>query len=117
MLSEGMNTERRVAVRCRAFRAVRLHQPNPPHVVETLTTDLTTGGMRCVSPCSFPPDRDVQVELLLSDGAEPCVVTGRPVWALPLPGSSHIHLGVVFVDSSSRNKRRLSAYISKLPSK
>ena len=112
-----MNTERRVASRYRAYRAVRLHQINPPQIVETLTTDLAAGGMRCVSPCYFPADREVQVELLLSDGAEPCVVTGRPVWALPLPGSSHIHLGVVFVDCTSRNKRRLSAYIINLSSR
>ena len=112
-----MSIERRVALRCRAYRAVRLHQTNPPQVIETLTTDLAAGGMRCVSPCYFPADREMQVELFLSDGAEPCVVTGRQVWALPLPDSSHIHLGFVFVDSTSRHKRRLSAYISKLSTK
>lgn len=109
-----MSIDRRVASRHRAYHAVRLHHSNPPRVVETLATDLAEGGMRCVSPYSFPEDREVQVELLLSDETEPCVVTGRPVWSLPLPGSSHVHLGFVFVDSAARHKRRLSAYVSKL---
>ena len=112
-----MSTDRRAATRCRAYRAVRLHQSSPPQVVETLTTDLAAGGMRCVSPYRFPAGGEVQVELLLSDGSEPCVVTGRPVWASPLPHTNHMDLGFIFVDSIPRHKRRLSAYISKLSSR
>ena len=109
-----MSQERRALPRYRVFRAVRLHRASPPQVIETLITDLAAGGMRCVTPTPLPVSTELSIELLLSDGSEPCMVTGRTIWAERLTKSRHAHLGVEFIDAKPRHQRRLSVYVKRL---
>ena len=109
--------ERRSAPRVRAYHPVRLQKPNNPQVVETLTKDLSLGGIRCLSAAIFPVSSDVNVNLILSTGEESLSVKGRAVWFRMIPYSEQFDLGISFGMISPYNKRRLSVYIDNLSEK
>ena len=111
-----MGEERRSAPRIRAYRPVRLQRPNAPQVIETLTKDLSIGGLRCVSPTLLPVSTELNLELVLSTGDEPLTVRGRTVWFQILPQSEQFDLGISFLDLPPRTERRLSAYLNRLSS-
>ena len=111
-----MGEERRATPRIRAYRPVRLHHAGIPRVVETLTKDLALGGLRCVSPILFPISTEVNVELMLSSGAEPLAMRGRAAWFCTIPHSEQFDLGISFLDLPSADKRRLSVYLDRLSS-
>ena len=113
----GMFQERRSATRIRAYRPVRLHQPNTPQVVETLTKDLTASGLRCLSPVLIPVGSDIGVELVLSAGNEPVICRGRSVWFRTIPASEQFEIGIAFSEESETIKRRLSSYLDRLLSR
>ena len=111
-----MGEERRSAPRIRAYRPVRLHNPSTPQVIETLTKDLSIGGLRCVSPTLLPVSTELNLELVLSTGDEPLTMRGRMAWFQVLPQSEQFDLGISFLDLAPRTKRRLSAYLERLSS-
>ena len=114
-ISDMLNN-RRAAPRFRAYRPVRVQKPGSIQLVETLTKDLSTGGMRFLSPTIFPVSTDLQVELVLSTGGEPFSVRGRAAWVQMIPHSDQFDIGISFQDVSIPNQRRLSAYIARLAS-
>ena len=103
--------ERRRAPRIRTYRPVRLHMPGGPKVVETLTKDLASGGVRCLSPVSVPVASELQVELVLSSGEEPLAIKTQTVWFRTIPYSDQFELGMAFRDVSPASMRRLSGYL------
>ena len=109
-----MVQERRTAQRFRAYLPVRLRKQNTPQVVETLTKDLSTGGLRCVSPTLCPVATDVTVELMMSIGEEPLLLRGKTAWFRAIPESEQFEFGVTFSEFSPQSKRRLSAYLERL---
>ena len=111
-----MGEERRGTPRFRAYRPVRLHRPSAPQLVETLTKDLSAGGVRCLSPTLFPVSTELNLELVLSTGDEPLTVRGRTVWFQILPQSEQFDIGIAFFDLPPQNKRRLSVYLDRLSS-
>jgi len=96
---------------------VRLQKVNPTKVVETLTKDLSVGGLRCVSPTVFAVSADVHVDLTLSMGSEPITVSGRAAWFRTIAHSDQFELGIAFQSLSPETKRRLSAYLELLSEK
>ena len=109
--------ERRSTPRVRAYRPVRLHAPHNPRVVETLTKDLSIGGLRCLSPMVLPVSSEVNVELMPSTGEEPISLTGKTVWFRLLPHTEQCDVGISFKEISEQNKRRLSAYLDHIQKK
>ena len=85
-------------------------------MIETLTKDLSIGGLRCVSPTLLPVSTELNLELVLSTGDEPLTVRGRTVWFQILPQSEQFDLGISFLDLPPITKRRLSVYIERLSS-
>jgi hypothetical protein len=112
-----MFQERRRAIRVRAYRPVRLHQSATPHVVETLTKDLTAEGLRCLAPVLIPVGSEVGIELVLSSGNEPVSCRGRAIWFRTLPSSEQFEIGIAFSEESEAIKRRLSGYLDRILSK
>ena len=100
----------------RAYRPVRLYRPTNPQVTETLTKDLSVGGIRCISSTVFPVSTELTIELSLSTGEEVFAARGRTAWFRMLPKSDQMDIGIVFTDVSQENKIRLSAYIDRLSS-
>ena len=112
-----MTPERRAATRIRAYRPVRLQQSGNSRIIETLTKDLSEGGVCCLSPISFPVSSELNLELMLSTGQAPLAVRGRAAWFRTIPHSEQFDIGIVFTSVPSEDKRRLSAYLSNLSSK
>ncbi|MBI4597973.1 MAG: PilZ domain-containing protein [Candidatus Omnitrophica bacterium] len=107
------NGERRKTERVRTYHPVRIYKQREPKVVETLTKDVSAGGVRCVSPQLFPISSDLGVEMTLFKGEESLSVKGKAVWFRMLPHSDQFDLGISFLELSPQDKRRLSAYLGR----
>ena len=108
------NGERRKAARHRTYHPVRIAKSREPKIVETLTKDVSEGGVRCVSSELFPVSSDLGVEMTLFKGEESLSVKGKAVWFRMIPHSDQFDLGISFLDMSPQDKRRLSVYIERL---
>ena len=109
--------ERRSFPRIQTYNPVRLRKAGAPKVVETLTKNVSLGGLRCLSQTIFPVSTDLAVDLVLSTGEAPCTVTGRAVWLRMVPYSDQFDVGIAFTSISPETKRRLSAYLEFLSEK
>lgn len=107
-------SERRANPRLRAYHPVRLHRPGVSQVVETLTKDMSAGGIRCLSSTLFPVSTEFQVELVLMNGEELLTARGQTRWFRMIANSDQFDIGISFLDLSPQNKRRLSAYLDLL---
>ena len=112
-----MLNERRASSRVRAYRPVRLQLPRSPHVLETLTKDLSIGGVCCISPTPFPVSTELNLELVLSTGEGPITARGRATWFRSLPHSEQFDIGISFLEMPEIDKRRLSVYLGRLSEK
>lgn len=112
-----MLNERRASSRVRAYRPVRLNLPRSPHLLETLTKDLSIGGVCCISSTAFPIATQFNLELILSTGEGPISARGRTAWFRSLPHSEQFDLGISFFDMPETDKRRLSVYLGRLAEK
>lgn len=112
-----MYPEQRVSPRVPVYWPVRVQRPGNPALIETLTKDLSLGGLRCLSPDVIPVASSVEVELTVAKGQEPMTVQGRSVWFRTIPGSDQFELGIIFQGLSPMTKRRLSACLDKLRAK
>ena len=106
--------DRRIGPRVRAYRPVQLFKPGSFPLVESLTKDLSVGGLRCLSPILIPVSTELRVELVLSTGDEPIEVRGKAAWLQEIPQSEQFDIGIAFLDLSPQTKRRLSVYLDRL---
>ena len=81
--------------------------------MQTLTKDLSSGGLRCVSQIPAPVASEFKIELTLA-GHEPFQAKGRTAWFSILPHSEQFDIGIVFTEVSQENQRRLSTYLDYL---
>ena len=112
-----MQQERRQAQRIRVYLPMQIHAPGGRHPVETLTKDVSSAGLRCVSPSVTPVCTEVGLDVVLSSGAEQLSVRGKTVWFRTIPDSEQFDLGIAFVGLSEQDQRRLSAYLEHLSTK
>ena len=82
--------------------------------VETLSKDLSAGGLQCLSPTLFPVASEINIEVMLSTGDEPLIVRGRTSWFRMIPHSEQFEMGIAFDGLPPMTKRRLSAYLDRL---
>ena len=109
-----MGADRRRTPRFRVYHPVRLHRLRPTQLVETLTKDLSFGGVRCMSTATFPISTELQLELVLFAGEEPLTLAGHTVWFQVVPYGEQYELGIAFDEVSAHHKRRLSIYLDTL---
>ncbi len=110
-----MLQERRQTPRVRAYQPVRLHRVGgDPHVMETLTKDLSVDGFRCLTQQVLPVASEVLIELVVAAGQEPVLAKGRSTWFRSLPQSEQFETGFQFVEMDQKNKRHLSAYLDRI---
>ena len=103
--------ERRQNPRVRTRLPVRLYQHGGARVIETLTKDIASEGLRCVSPVAAPVSMEFSVEFTTGPGQEPRTVRGRTAWFRTIPESDQFDLGIRFLDISPQTSRRLSSYL------
>ena len=106
--------ERRSSSRIRAYRPVRLQIPSTLRIMETLTKDLSVGGICCISTVPFPVTAELNLEIGLSTGREPIMLRGKMSWFRMLPHSDQFDIGMSFVNPSAQDIRRLSTYLGRL---
>lgn len=112
-----MLNERRTSARVRVYGPVRLHLPRSPRLLETLTKDLSIGGLCCISSTAFPVSTPLNLELMLSDREGPITTRGRAAWFRSIPYSEQFDLGIEFFEIPVIDKRRLSVYLGRLAEK
>ena len=108
--------ERRAAARIRAYLPVKIHRQPPPQIVETLTKNISSSGIRCISTNAVLARvaSPLSVELVLEPGHHPIALEGRTVWFQTIPHSEQFECGIEFVNMSPENQRRLSTYCQRL---
>jgi len=109
-----MRNERRKTPRVRAYRPIRLQPASASQVVETLTKDLASGGVRCISPTVFPVATELSVELHLVGGQEPITLRGEAVWFQTIPNSEQFEVGIAFRTVPAPTLRRLSVCLEEI---
>jgi len=110
-------SERRRAPRVGCVLPVKLYANHEPKVIETLTKDLSTGGLRCLSPVAKSAVSPVSLEMTLGQGERPLSLLAKVVWFERIPSSNQFYLGLAFQNISDKYTRRLSRYLERLTSK
>ena len=83
-------------------------------MIETLTKDLSVGGLKCLSPTAKPIGTSLMLELELGPGEPPVDLRGRVAWFQDLPDSDQFYLGLVFDELDDRIRQRLSRYLDRI---
>ena len=75
----------------------------------SISDDISLGGLRFVNRKFIPPLTDVMLEInVLSRALNPI---GRVAWSSPLPHSDWYNLGIEFIEMDAGEKNYLSDYI------
>lgn len=115
---QGMTTpERRRAPRLGCVLPVQVYAQDDPKIIETLTKDLSSGGLRCLSPSPKGVASRVSLELTLGRGQRPLSLRARIVWFERLDEGHQFYLGLAFENLPEEQTRRLSGYIEQLACK
>ncbi len=109
-----MTKERRHAPRIRAYLPLQLQLRDAPGVVETLTKDIGTGGVRCLSPRPVPVASEFGLHVFLGRSLEPLSGRGQVRWFRSLPYSDQFELGIAFEALSESETRRLSTCLDRM---
>ena len=91
-----------------------MRQPGVLPLLETLTKDLSSGGVCCLSPIPLPVFTEVRLQISLGTGEEPLEVRGKAVWLRTIPHSDQFDIGIAFLDLHPLTKRRLSVCLERL---
>ena len=110
-----MSLERRGSQRIPSYLPVRLFSPEGQSLIETLTKDLSIGGIRCLTQKN-PDNGSYEIELILAEGTEPIQAKGRIAWSRLIPQGEQFEVGITFTDISIACRERLQRYIQRLTS-
>ena len=116
-MTKPQGSERRRAPRVGCVLPVQLYVNHEPKVIETLTKDLSTAGLRCLSPVAKGAASPVSLEMTLSQGERPLNLQAKIVWFERIPHGNQFYLGLAFENISDHNTRRLSRYLEQISSK
>ena len=111
-----MENERRRFPRNACRLPVRLYPKYEPRVIETLTKDLSLGGLRCLSYQDRPLGMPLSVELILEPGERPVTIRGHVAWSHKLQQSDQFDLGVSFHVFPETDRKLLSTYLDRIES-
>jgi len=109
-----MVEERRRLSRVRCHLPVRLYPKGEAKVIETLTKDVSLGGLKCLSPSPKTIGTSVIVELDLGPGEMSVDLRGHVAWFQDLPESDQFYLGLIFDEFHERTRQRLSRYLDRI---
>lgn len=109
--------ERRRFRRVACMLPVRIYPTGEHKVIETLTKDLSAGGLKCLSPIPKPVATSVSLELTLGHGELPVNLRAKVAWFQSVPRSDQFYMGLCFLDLSDEEHKRLSRYIENISTK
>lgn len=108
---DDMADERRKTPRVRCVLPVRLYPHGETKVIQTLTKDVSIGGLRCLSPISKPVATPLSVELDVGRGKMILQLRAKTAWFQEVPHGDQFYLGITFDELSERNRLLLSRYL------
>ena len=109
-----MHTDRRERPRASCVLPVRLMPLGERTIIETLTKNVSTGGVKCISSIERPVGTRMSVELDLGDRREPVRARGLVSWFGMVPDSDQFFIGITFTELEPDDRRHLSGYLDKL---
>lgn len=77
------------------------------------TFDFSKGGMGFISQRRIPLNKEIAIELDLSQNDDPLIVRGVVRWVRLIKNSTHYRVGLAFQDIIQGSKTRLSTYFRK----
>ena len=113
MLLAMSGEERRQFPRVACILPVRLYPTGERRIIETLTKDLSTGGLKSLSPVPKPVTTSLSLELTLGQGELPVNLRAKVAWFQSVPRSDQFYIGLCFLDLSDQEHKRLSRYIER----
>ena len=105
-----MAEERRQVKRLTEYLPVSLQHRSTPGLLHTLTKDISTAGMRCLSQVAFPVQTKLTVEMTLPRTSHSVTVQGQTVWLRTIPHSDQFELGIMFTEIAEEARQLLSTY-------
>ena len=80
---------------------------------QTLTFDISKGGMGLISPNKIPLNKTIAIALDLEESDEPVLVIGKVRWVVPIEDSSQFRVGLSFDEVLGGTKSRIEQYFKK----
>ena len=80
---------------------------------QTQTVNFSKGGLGFISKHRIPVNKEIPIEIELTDTGEPIFVIGRVQWVQRILNTSNYRVGVSFKDVIQGSKSRLSQHFRK----
>jgi len=109
-----MHDEQRRHPRVLCVLPVRIIVRGRYQLLETLTKNISLGGLKCLTPAEKPVGTPVSIEIGLGMRQEPLFSQGRIMWMERVPYSEQFYIGVEFDQLSPRNSTLLSVYLEQI---
>jgi len=116
MFYEGAVSNRRRFTRIGSDCQVQLKQlPKnfPGQIHNTLSKDISEGGLQLSSFYFYPVNSRILMEVYLSGDSEPVKTVGKVVWVEQLPYQDRYKVGIEFSDLDEEGRGHLRQVISK----
>jgi len=110
MVVGGVVGERRTFVRVNSEFPVQLrpmHHDNPIQIHNSMSQDLSEGGMQISSFYFYPVHAKLMLELYLAIDSEPIITVGKVVWVEQVPYQDRYRVGIEFSGIEDENKTSL----------
>ena len=80
---------------------------------QTLTFDISKGGLGLISHLKIPLNKTIAIALDLSENDEPVLVIGKVRWINPIASSGQYRIGMSFDEVLGGTKSRIEEYFRK----
>ena len=104
--------ERRRWARLRSHVPVRYQDTKTQRFVETLSKDVSVGGLRCVTHEFLPASRELLVELSLRRAAPALKTRARVAWVQQIPHADQYCVGLEFLQLPQTAQEDIASYVS-----
>ena len=103
--------ERRRWRRLRSHLPVRYQDLRTQRFVETLSKDISVGGVQCLTHEFLPANRELLVEIALYRGTPELKARARVAWIQQVPHADQYCMGLEFLSPPDELLKEIHAYI------
>ena len=103
-ISQERRQSERVISRC----PLRYQFKGQPNFYDTVTRDISAGGLRFITNQFIPAFAELFLELSLRPAAEPLQVPAKVTWIQKVPHSDQYHVGACFSELNQEHKKNLT---------
>ena len=103
--------ERRRWTRLRSYLPVRFQDLRTQRFVETLSKDISAGGVQCLSHEFLPASRELLIEVSIFRATPPMKARARVAWIQQVPHADQYCVGLEFLQTPKAFQDELQTYI------